>query len=153
MRPLHIASLSVQCITSLRLLRVVIVGDLAPSLTALLGPREVRHRDEEKAVATVEDTRHGIVPGGESSQDTESATGPEEFCVGLGHRAHTVKIGNRQSEECQIEREEKEEEGDGGPQRTEQHQEREDEPALNTGVSVILRRAAYTWRLTYEEVE
>ena len=39
------------------------VVDLAAPLAALIGPREVRNRDEEEGVAGIGNTSKGVVPG------------------------------------------------------------------------------------------
>lgn len=97
--------------------------------TASGGPGEVSDGDDEEAVTGIGDTSKGIVPGGESSQETEETTGLLD--VGVGVAVGTaLQVGNTEQEESQVQGEEQHEEGDGGLQSAEQHDGGEDEPAL-----------------------
>lgn len=85
--------------------------------------------DDEEAVASIGDTGEGIVPGGESSQETEETTGLLD--VGVGVAVGTaLQVCDTEQEEGQIQGEEQQEEGDGGLEGAEQHDGGEDEPAL-----------------------
>lgn len=85
--------------------------------------------DDEEAVASIGDTCEGIVPGSESSQETEETTGLLDVGVGVAVRT-TLQVGNTEQEEGQVQGEEQQEEGDGGLEGAEQHDGGEDEPAL-----------------------
>ena len=68
------------------------------------------------------------IPCRESSNDTKSATCPQQRNVG-GSGALVVEVGQAEEEECQIKREEEHEERDGRAKGADQQQEGEDEPA------------------------
>lgn len=94
----------------------------------LLGPREVDDRDNEEAVGCVGNTGQGIVPGHESCNDAKGTSGPSE--TGVRRAIFQDQVRTSQEEECQVQGEEEEEEGDGGLQGADKEEEGEDEPAL-----------------------
>jgi hypothetical protein len=51
-----------------------VVVDLATALATLVRPGEVSNRDDEERVAAVGNTGQSVVPGGKSSEHTESTT-------------------------------------------------------------------------------
>lgn len=106
--------------------------DLAVSLFATAaagrGPGEVGDGDDEEAVAAVQDTGHGVVPGGKGREETEEAAGLLDGGVGLAVDA--AQVGDAEQQEGQVQEEEEQEEGDGGAQGAEDHEEGEDEPRL-----------------------
>jgi hypothetical protein len=59
------------------------VVNLLTSLTALVRPGEVSDGNDEEGVAGVGNTGKGIVPGGESSDDTESTSSSEKGNVSV----------------------------------------------------------------------
>ena len=85
--------------------------------------------DDEEAVASIGDTSEGIVPGSESSQETEQTTGLLDVGVGVAVRT-ALQVGNTKQEEGQVQGEEEHEEGDGGLEGAEQHDGGENKPAL-----------------------
>lgn len=91
-------------------------------------PWKVGHGDEEEGVSAVEDTGEGVVPGGKSGDDAESATGAD--AAGLGHTGGGLEVADAEQQKGKVEGEEEEEEGDGGAEGTHEHEEGEDEPAL-----------------------
>ena len=97
--------------------------------TASGGPGEVSDGDDEEAVASIGDTSEGIVPSGESSEETEETTGLLD--VGVGVAVGTaLQVGDTEQEEGEVQGEEQHEEGDGGLESAEQQDGGEDEPAL-----------------------
>ena len=80
--------------------------------TASGRPGEVSDGDDEEAVAIIGDTSEGIVPGSESSQETEETTGLLDVGVGVAVRT-ALQVGNTEQEEGQVQGEEEHEEGDG----------------------------------------
>lgn len=97
--------------------------------TASGGPGEVSNGDDEEAVASIGNTSEGIVPGGESSQETEETTSLLNVSVGVAIST-ALQVGNTEQEESQVQGEEQQEEGDGGLESAEEHDGGEDEPAL-----------------------
>lgn len=74
--------------------------------------------DDEEAVASIGDTSEGIVPSGESSQETEETSGLLD--IGVGVTVGTaLQVGDTEQEEGQVQGEEQQEEGDGGPESAE----------------------------------
>ena len=57
------------------------VVDLAPLLTALVAPGEVKDGNNEEAVGAVCNTGECVVPGCESGKDAESATSTQAWNV------------------------------------------------------------------------
>ena len=118
-------------------------------LLALGAPREVNDRDEEKAaecvstatkpfftvtrnalpVRVIQHACQSVVPRRESGQQAKEAAGLDDRLAGLAHGV-AVQPADAQEEEGQVEEEEEAEEGNGGPQRGDEQEEREDEPAL-----------------------
>lgn len=101
------------------------VVNLLTSLAALVRPGEVGDGNDEERVAGVGNTGKGVVPGGESSEDTESTTSSEEGDVSV------VEVRETQAEEGKVECEEEEEESDSRAQSADEKEEGEDEPALS----------------------
>jgi hypothetical protein len=66
--------------------------------TASGRPGEVSDGDDEEAVAIIGDTSEGIVPGSESSQETEETTGLLDVGVGVAVRT-ALQVGNTEQEE------------------------------------------------------
>ena len=97
---------------------------------ALGGPGEVCDGDDEEAVAVIGDTGEGVVPGQESSEDSKDTTSLDASRVGLSGGCVDVEVSGSQKQEGQVQGEEEEEESDGGFQRADEEDGREDEPAL-----------------------
>lgn len=85
--------------------------------SSLLRPREMSNRDDEEAVGCICDTGKGIVPSSESSENSECTSCTDASFIGVF--AGRLKISDAQQEECQIQREEEEEERHGGFERAE----------------------------------
>jgi hypothetical protein len=60
--------------------------NLITTLTALLRPREMRHRDDEEAVARVHDTCQSIVPSEKRGQDGKEAASFDDAGGGFAGR-------------------------------------------------------------------
>lgn len=87
---------------------------LAPHLPALDTPGKVRDGDQDEAVARLQDTGHGVVPGQEGGDKAKGTAGSDEALVdGAGGRA-VIQPADGEHEEGDVEGEEEEEEGDGG---------------------------------------
>lgn len=110
-----------------RYLSHVPVG-LVTAATASGRPGEVDDGKDEEAVAVVGDTSKSVVPGGESSQETEETTSLGDLGVGGG--TSSLQVGNTEQEEGQVQEEEEREEGDSGLQGAEEQDSGEDEPTL-----------------------
>lgn len=121
----------------------------ATSLTALLGPGEVCDGDEEEAVRRMsaksncvwlesegipvgwlQETSKGVVPGRKCGQDTKRTACNVQAAVRRFGLDVVEVVAECQAEECQVKREEQEEEGNGRFERAYHHEEGEDEPAL-----------------------
>lgn len=87
------------------------------------------HWDDEEAVAGVGNTGQGVVPGGESSQETEESTSLDN---GRVRQALVVAldVSNSEQQEAKVQSQEEREEGNSGLQGAKQQDESEDEPAL-----------------------
>ena len=70
------------------------------------------NRDDEEAVAVVGKTGESVVPGGESSQETDETTSHLDLLVRVT-LSIVVEVGNTQQQEGQIKGEEQGEECNG----------------------------------------
>lgn len=68
------------------------------------------------------------VPSDKRRQDTKSTTSPQQTGVGCASAA-VVQVSESEHQECHVEGEEEQEEGHGGSQGADEHEEGEDEPA------------------------
>lgn len=87
------------------------VGLLA-ALAASSRPGEVGNGHDEEAVAVIGKTSQSVVPGGESSQETEETTSHLDLLVRVT-LSIVVEVGNTQQQEGQIQGEEQGEECNG----------------------------------------
>lgn len=78
-------------------------------------------------IPVIRDTGQRIVPRHEGSEDAKVAPSLDDH--GLGSAILAVQVADGEQQEGEIEEEEEQEEGDGGTQRTEQQDTREDKPA------------------------
>ena len=83
---------------------------------------------DEEAVCAVGDTGKRVVPGPEGGEDAEHAAGLD--AVRVGRAVLVVQVANAQQQEGEVEPEEEQEEHDRGPERAEEEDGCEDEPAL-----------------------
>lgn len=93
-----------------------------------------RSRQEQSIpVGCVEDTRQGVVPRQERGQKPEKATRLEDGRVRNARRA-TLEVADAQKQECYVQREEEQEEGDGRAKGGDQEDGGKDPPALERGL-------------------
>lgn len=111
--------------------------------------------EDEEAVAVVRNTGEGVIPSCKCRQETEEATGLDDGGVGLALGV-TVEITNTEEQEGEVQEEEQQEEGYGGPQGAEQQDSGEDEPSKEeqskrvielwcTSASESVRNLKSTW--------
>lgn len=103
--------------------------------------------EDEEAVAIVRNTGEGVIPSCKCRQETEEATGLDDGGVGLALGV-TVEITNTEEQEGEVQEEEQQEEGYGGPQGAEQQDSGEDEPSLVTVSTRLIQSSALQ---TYKE--
>lgn len=105
--------------------------------------------DDEEAVAVVGQTSQGVVPGGESSEETEESTSLLDATVG-DTGIVVVDVSNTQQEEGQIQGEEQGEEGNSGAEGAEDQDGGEDEPAHQEETHGVCERDGPKTRLDFE---
>lgn len=92
-------------------------------------PGEVSNGDDEEAVASIGDTSQGVIPGRKGRKQTKQTSSLLDVDIGLVVSA-TLQVGDTEKQESQVQEEEEEEESNGRFECAEQHDGREDEPAL-----------------------
>jgi hypothetical protein len=98
----------------------------------------MQNRNDEERVASICNTGKGVIPSGECGQNAECASRAD--AAGVGVATAVAEVADAKHEESHVKREEEEEEGDRGLQRAQKQDEREDEPALWSLVSVYVDR-------------
>jgi hypothetical protein len=102
---------------------------LSAEFPSLGAPWEMCHRDDEEAVARIRNTRQGIIPREERSEESEVAASLD--AASIGAFGIVMQVADTQQEEGHVQGEKEEEEGDGRFERAEKEDRCEDEPSLD----------------------
>ena len=86
-------------------------------------------------VGSIEDTSQGVIPRQEGRQETEKATRLDDRRIWNACSA-TLKVADSEKQECQVEREEEQEKGNGGAEGGNQEKSGKDPPTLEKGLEV-----------------